>query len=755
MDTAFFPGARPAHPEPLSIFVPPYREGLGREFLRRLGGPGIRIVDPFGQSPALALEMARAGAAVLVACSNPVVRALLALQANPPPSSLLRGVWQRLAQSPSASHGETVETLLRGLYRTECVRCGRAVEADGYIWNRAAEDEPYRLVRHLCHCPHCDHACEEEAVPADAERVQPYLRPGVYYHLALEKLAAPDSPDRSHMIEALDVYPPRALYALFTVMTRLEAMSLEPAERRCGDLLMLAALDEGHMLRGHAHAARPRPRSLQLPAEYREWNIWRVLERAVEEWSLPAETVPLRRWKPGDPLEEGVLSLSGSNARDLAPQLPDIRPDAIITFLPRPNQAAWTLAAMWAGWLWGRPAAAALAGVLHRRRYDWNWHARALSASTEALAAHLPYGIPLAALIGESEPGFLAAAIWSFYQSGFSLQGLALRADSDFAQMVWRAPRAEHAGTAFGTASFAALEEVGRLAARRLISWRAEPTPWELLHAAAWSEAAYRHMLPPAARGPEEENGFSRCQAALHNAVENDPELVNAGHEESDLGQTWWLPGAELVANPLSDQVETEVARLLLEAGPIRAEEMDSAICAQFPGLLTPEARLMRACQASYGEWNEDARTWSLRAEDRPEARLHEVESIRHNLLDLAARLGLHCIEDVALEWLDARGRRLYRFFVISSAAIGRYLLDAEFEPECSCIVVPGGRAALVEYKLRRNPRLHRAVESGWRFLKFRHVRRLMEDSLLSQDTLDQRLNLDPLGAHDDQISFL
>jgi hypothetical protein len=753
MEIPFFPGAKPERAEPLAVFLPPYAEGLGRDFLRRFGGPGMRIVDPFGQSPALALEMARAGAAVLVASSNPVVRALLTLQANPPPSSMLRGVFQRLAQAPSASPGQTVEALIRGLYRSVCGRCGRDAEADGYIWSRSAEGESHKLFRRICRCPYCEHVLEEEASPADSERVTPYLSRGVYYHLALEKLASPDSADRPHMADALDVYPPRSLHALFTILSRLESLGLEPAERRCADLLMLSALDAGHMLRGHGHATRLRPRSLQPPAEYFEWNIWRVMERAVEEWSMPAEAVALRRWKPGDPLEEGVIALTPHHARELAPFLPDVRPDAVTTFLPRPNQAAWTLAAMWAGWLWGKSAAASLTGALHRRRYDWNWHARALSSSAEALAAHLTHGIPVATFLGESEPGFLAAAIWSFHQSGFALQGVALRADTDSAQIVWRAPGGTGAGKPYGPNSFGPMQEVGRLAARRLISWRAEPSSWELLHAAAWSEAARRHMLP--APADAQDDTFSRSQAMMHEGIEQDPELITAPHEESDLGQTWWIPGAELVANPLSDQVETEVARILLEAGPLPSEELDAAICALFPGWLTPEAKLVRECLASYGLPTADARAWNLRVEDRPEARNREVEAIRRNMMELAARLGFVCVEDVALEWLDAKERRIYRFCVMSSAAIGRYLLDSDFEPDCSFIVLPGGRASLVEYKLRRNPQLRRAVDRGWRFLKFRHVRRLLEDNLLLPGTLDQGLNLDPLGKHDNQISFL
>ena len=58
-------------------------------------------------------------------------------------------------------------------------------------------------------------------------------------------------------------------------------------------------------------------------------------------------------------------------------------------------------------------------------------------------------------------------------------------------------------------------------------------------------------------------------------------------------------------------------------------------------------------------------------------------------------------------------------------------------------------------YKLRRNILLRRAVDKGWRFLKFRHIRRLLEDPLLRPETLDERFGLDPLGTTEDRVPYL
>jgi hypothetical protein len=783
MDMPFFPGRRLEISEPLAVFLPPYSEGTGAEFLRRLGKPEARIVDPFGQSPALALELARSGAAVLLASPNPVLRAILALQADPPPPQLIRQMLSRLARSPSSlspnrppAASEDMEAHLRGLYLGTCAFCGKDSEADGFVWEVETESKPHasalqpparglfkeskkgkpkpRLVRRICSCPYCNHSIEEPAASGEDKGMPSEASRQMLYHYALERIAPLDDPSRANAADALDAYPSRSVYAIVLILRRLEMMNCDPQEKRCMDLLLLSVLDQAHILRGHGRHSRARPRSLLSPAEFREVNIWQALERAVEEWSLPAREVPLRKWREGEALEPGVIHTFAGTARELAPHLDAVRPDGMISFLPRPNQAAWTLAAVWAEWLWGRTASAPMAGTLQRRWFDWNWHARALAASAGALAAHLPAGTPVAGLLGEWDPPFLAASLWSFYQAGFSLSGRAVRTDPCTAQLLWSAPGPEHTPLGYGPRGLEGAGDVARLAVRQMISSRAEPVPWDLLHAAAWSEAVHRHMLPPDL--PEAEGGgFIQAQEHLEDAVKSDPEIESTGKTESEYGITWWLPGDESITSPLSDQVETEVARTLLEEGPIATEELDRRICSFFPGLLTPDLRLLLACLESYGSPAGGGRDWILRAEDHPPSRAEELKVVRDTLGGLGGRMGFSIEDGREMYWADSSGRRKYCFVFTGSAAVGRYLLQPVFDPDRSWIVLPGGRAVLVGFKLRGNVLLRRAVAKGWRFLKFRHIRRLLEDPYLRPENLDERMGLDPLEVTEDKVPYL
>jgi hypothetical protein len=81
-------------------------------------------------------------------------------------------------------------------------------------------------------------------------------------------------------------------------------------------------------------------------------------------------------------------------------------------------------------------------------------------------------------------------------------------------------------------------------------------------------------------------------------------------------------------------------------------------------------------------------------------------------------------------------------------AAVASYLLDAELPTVEAqrCLVVPGGRARLIDLKLQRDPRLASAVYAeGWQFIKFRHLRRLMAKKDLDRYAFKTVLGLDPI----------
>jgi hypothetical protein len=333
------------------------------------------------------------------------------------------------------------------------------------------------------------------------------------------RIAPPDDPDRPNAEEALQLYLPRAVYALGTLINRLDQLTLPPARRRALQALLLHACDLASSLWSHG-PERARPRSLQLPGTFLENNVWKALEEAATLWTERAIPVPVTVW-PDLPLQTGGLCIFEGALRDLVPRLGEIPPDGgppaaiagaspaaiagaspaqiagALGVYPRPNQAFWTLSALWAGWLWGRESAAPFKSVLRRRRYDWQWHAEALRAALGSLKEALSTGASFFALLAEAEPPFISAALAATGDAGFALEGVSMRSTVDPLQLLWKAgpplslpPNAPHLGGAGGGRAFD--KSVIQAALGRVLAARAEPLaymPLQLVGTAALLEA--------------------------------------------------------------------------------------------------------------------------------------------------------------------------------------------------------------------------------------------------------------------------
>jgi hypothetical protein len=279
---------------------------------------------------------------------------------------------------------------------------------------------------------------------SDAKRAAHFGKSSLHHARALERVAALDDPDRVHVEEALSTYLPRAVYALFTIINKLD--NLPPNRHRALAALLLPVFDKANTLWQYP-TERTRPRKLNVPSQFRENNIWLELENAVSLWSqntsaeaLEFNPIPITTW-PELPPNIGGICLFDGRLTDLVIQILKnplaIEIKAVSGALPRPNQAYWSLSALWAGWLWGRDEAVKIKGVLRRRRYDWAWHCTALQKAFSGLIQILGPGIPIMGIIGEAEAGFLSAAIIAAWMTGFKLINVSLREEIGQAQLFW------------------------------------------------------------------------------------------------------------------------------------------------------------------------------------------------------------------------------------------------------------------------------------------------------------------------------
>jgi hypothetical protein len=308
----FLPGCRPFRPGLLARFLPPIPEGIAETWLEPRLPPGSWVLDPFGATPALAVEAARAGYRVVVAANNPVGRFLVDIAAQPPGEGDLQAA---LAELASARRGEErLEPYLRSLYQTHCAQCGQEVMAEAFLWERDAV-APYARIYH---CPACGDEGERPATQFDAAQASHFTAAGLHRARALERIAAPTDPDRTHAEEAISTYLPRAIYALATLINRLDGLlALSPppgidpdTRRRSLTVLALHALDQGNALWPHP-AGRARPKQLSVPPKFRENNLWLALESATSRLANPDPPIPLSQWPKPPPTSGGLVIFDG------------------------------------------------------------------------------------------------------------------------------------------------------------------------------------------------------------------------------------------------------------------------------------------------------------------------------------------------------------------------------------------------------------------------------------------------------------
>jgi hypothetical protein len=785
---AYIPGRPSPIIKPLGRYLPPIPDGVGVEWLhsRLSAGTGARwVLDPFGASPRLAVEAAQAGYRVLVAANNPVARFLLEMAANPPAESELSAALADLAGSFKG--GERIEPHLRSLYLTPCAQCGQEIMADAFLWDRGSPAPFGRIY----HCPHCGDSGEHPATEVDAARAAQFASGGLHRARALERVAPVDDPDRQHAEEALATYLPRAVYALFTLINKLD--NLPVARRRLLEALLLAACDQANTLWPYP-TARSRPRQLAIPPRFRENNIWLALEEAARQWAASEDEpvlsrLPVLTWPEQPPPEGGICVFEG-RLKDLIPSLGEIPVGAVLAAMPRPNQAFWTLSALWAGWLWGREAAAPFKSVLRRRRYDWGWHSAAIYAALGSLAPHISQGTPFLGLIGEVEPGFLSATLIAAGLAGFDLNGLALRAESDQAQVHWQrsgrgagatavlventpkeaeTTRKEPTTPAFSL-SLKQIQDLSQEAAREYLNQRGEPASYVHLHAAALSSLAQSQAFSrsPKASPPDV---LGLAQNAFQQGFSYRSGFSRYGGSEHslDVGQWWLREPSQPNDIPLADRVEMASVRTLQKRGSLTLDELDTALCSLFPGLFTPNPELVATCLESYGEHEDPSSlVWRLRPPDTPKARRADLVAMQDLLSHLGQSLGF--VTGLAgfsasdspgptgvtpLVWQDGQSELVYAFYILASAVFGKIVATSQYPPTKSLIVYPGSRAGLVMFKLHNDPRLNQSIEAGWRFVKFRLVRRLAEDPRLNRANLDAQLDQDPFNNKDPQMQLL
>ena len=212
----------------------------------------------------------------------------------------------------------------------------------------------------------------------------------------------------------------------------------------------------------------------------------------------------------------------------------------------------------------------------------------------------------------------------------------------------------------------------------------------------------------------------------------------------------WDLQEGEARAEPLADRVERAVVTFLQKHPASTLLELERGIYPDFPGLLTPSKALVGAVLESYGV--EDAGRWRLRDEDSASQRRAELEQMTKLIETIGERLG-YATEQLgknACSWKEKK-KTVRVFYLVVSAVTGRILVENQYPLEKCLLVLPGGRAGLLAYKEKRDPKLRQRLD-GWNIVKFRLMRALADIPVLNRRTFDEQLISDPVEQTQGQM---
>jgi len=736
----FLPGQFSQHQRPLARYLPHLPTGVITAWLEEtLISKKSWLLDPFGTAPHLAVEAAQSGRNILIAANNPITRFILELTAQPPAASDLKAALAILASA--RLRNERIEPHIRAIYESDCQKCQHTITVDAFLWKQG-EDSPYGRIYT---CPHCNDAGERVTTSKDRAQAKKFGGGGFHRVRALERVAPLHDSDRVYVEEALNTYTGRAIYVLSILINKLDGLPLSTEQQRSLAALLLIAFEQANALWPHPHSNQ-RPLQLAIPRQYFENNIWLALENAIELWSTDASPIPVSHW-PQKPSSQGGICIYDKRIKELSNVLGNHAIEGVIAALPRPNQAYWTLCALWSGWLWGAESAGGFKAVLRRQSHDWRWHTGALHNILETLAGTLAAQTPILGLICETNSDFLTSAMVAAKMAGFQLDGLAMRTEGEQIQLRWHTQNSIQK-TYEAPITPKPIQE----GAKNYLRTSGEPANYLPLLGAGLQTYLQADPFIDCSTPVE---AFSKVQKSIGDTFSYRGGFLrlDATAQKHKSGY-WWLEDPDENILPLVDRVEMMLVQMLINNLNSSIDYLDMAICASFPGLLTPSLALIQVCLESYGQQNSDTGLWQIRPQDEPAARRADLKTMG----TLIAKLGRHLnfntqeIEDRCYQWIDSNKQPCYTIYLTASALLGKILTSPHETSSKPLIIMPGGRANLVSYKLDHNPYLRQEVEDVWQLIKYRHLRHLAESSTLASANIDAQLALDPFEKLDPQL---
>jgi hypothetical protein len=725
--------------------LPAWPAGLARHFIEAYTHPDAVVLDPFAVDDLALREGTAAGRRMIATNSNPLVALLLRQRLSPPEPAALKSAATRLGDT--FKRGLPLRELLQGLYRTHCPGCRHPAVADYFVWSREPADPRQKWVA----CPACGQAGLAAVDEEDLRVLDEVETRGLHYWYLFNRVVAATGDDARAYVEALmELYTPRAIYAVANLLMRIEATFEEDAR-----LLLKGALLHVLGPAGSLYAPDAAGRAtltpgdlsnvqvLVSPARFVEWNVWRAFEAAVERlaaYAAGAPRLPLQpdlHWVtrlPSSP--QGLAWVHNLGAGAVGRGLPPESVSLVLSIPPRPNPVFWSLSYVWSGWLLGPEEAAKLRGLALQKWPDWTWYQSAMSAALRALRPALRFDGRGVFALRDSPPQQVFALVLAALEAGYEIESWQYRAGDEHRLVLAPTPRPAPRPEEPEALHDRVVSGAGQAAAAAVIA-RGEPMATERLQIAAWHHLMQAGVLDVARASLPAGRVLSWLSVAIGQGLEaaGEAELAPVPGEAARPAGWWLRKAVRGVAPPLSDRVEEAVLAELRAAeergGGVAEAALSGELYRRFGGPLAPGPGLVRACLDAYGQEVAPG-YWRLRPHEVAVLWQARAGAAIQDLLALGERLGYRAAPGgagVDVVWEEEGPWATFEW--APTAHVARFLPHAaDLSPPADLrwrhLVIPAARAGLWEHKLASQPWLAATIEAGrWTFIKLEHLQAL------------------------------
>lgn len=590
--TAFIPPEITPGMPILARYLHPLPGNIAAAYIAAYSQEGDLVLNPFSRSATVAEEAALLGRHALLCDPNPLVTLVLRGALSPISPKELANGFQRLAQAPK---GETsLRNHLSHLYETSCSQCQQPVIAHYFLWDRQLD----RPVQKCFTCPTCQRERLEAVDEKDLAAVKDIDKRGFHYWAIMQRLAPPDKAAKALVQRLLGLYTPRNLYALATLVNKVETVCDTPDLLAAFRLILLECLDRGSKLavptrgpeaEGKGVAGQPpapRQVSLRPPPRFLEVNVWEAFETAYTaflRWCEEAANRPriarltdelAEALSPGCPPQASPIHgipkpvlIKRLSLRRLSEELP---PGTVALALgePPPVQDAFLpLSYLWTGWLLGKEAAQAFTPQHLQssgRPNQWDRHRQAMTAALRSLQRALTPQGRVVLVFKTGNLTMVRALMLAAAAGGFGLEHLLYQPLSQseplgtppYAGMPgWyilcfqRTP-GQHQASPSAASLAPQVRNIALQGAKDVLSKRGEPSPFVWLHHAACLFLDQEGLLSAVAQLQEE--GLSPLDFLAEN--------IKKGLEEGLEHDLVQLPARGYAPHPAASTATAEAA---------------------------------------------------------------------------------------------------------------------------------------------------------------------------------------------------